>query len=334
MGGRFTVYLRAALFLLRHGREYDSVLDVTNGIPFFAPLWTRTPATLLVHHVHGHQWFTEFSRPLAAFGWLLERFIVPVVYRSAPVIAVSPTTRDALVKTGFRADRVEIVYNGVDQTKLLEVGRRKPAGESVTEPAEVPRIVYVGRIKRHKRLELLVRAFASLRAEFPNLRLDIGGDGDARPKIAELVRSLELGDSVVLHGFLDETAKVKLLADATVFATPSMQEGWGLSVIEANALGCPAVAYDVAGLRNAIVHGETGLLAADDAAFAAGIAVLLRDSSLRARLSAGASAWAREFDWDTCARSTLRILDSEFEAGPTFEFEQVGLPAPASLEAS
>ena len=82
------------------------------------------------------------------------------------------------------------------------------------------------------------------------------------------------------------------------------------------------------------ISADPGPLSSSHAAFTAGIAVLVRDSSLRARLSAGATDWARRFDWDTCARSTLRILDSEFGARPTFEFEPVGLPAPATLEAS
>lgn len=334
MGGRFTVYLRAALHLLRHGREYDAILDVTNGIPFFAPLFTRTPVALLVHHVTGPQWFSEFSRPMATIGSLLERYVVPLVYRSSPVIAVSPTTRDELVKTGFRTDRVEIVYNGVDLDALVG-GWDQPGQDTAVEDISPDgRIVYVGRIKRYKRLDLLIRAFATIRSEFPGLRLDIGGDGDARPSLAALVDSLDLGDAVVIHGYLDEAAKVRLLSRATVFATPSLQEGWGLSVIEANAVGCPAVAYDVPGLRNAIMHDETGLLAADDAGFSAAIADLIRQPALRARLSEGASAWARRFDWDTCAQSTLRILDSEFRSTSGPEVARSDLRAATPLEAA
>lgn len=62
MGGRFTLYLWAALFLLRHGWSFDYIVDVSNGIPFFSPLFTRTPSVLVIHHVHGQQWFSEFPR--------------------------------------------------------------------------------------------------------------------------------------------------------------------------------------------------------------------------------------------------------------------------------
>jgi len=297
-GGRFGVYLYAALFMLTHGRHFDRVLDVANGIPFFAPLFIGRPVVLLVHHVHGSQWFEEFPRPLAAFGWLVERRIVPLVYRMRPVITVSSTTRDALTTLGFAATQVRIVHNGV----------RHPARQNDTRPTADHRIAYVGRLKRYKRLDLLVRAVADLRRTFPDLRLDIAGDGDARPEIEALIDRLGLRDHITVHGFVDEAKKDSILRAATVFATPSMHEGWGVSVIEANTYGCPVVAYDVPGLRVAVRHGETGMLARDDAAFQAALAEILCNVTLRERLSRGARAWAALFNWDSCARATLSIL--------------------------
>ena len=300
MGGRFTIYPLVALHLLRHGREFDRILDVANGIPFFAPLFTRTPATLLVHHVHDRQWFAEFPYPFAALGWFLERRVVPLVYRGRPIIVVSPTTEDALVALGMPPERIRVIYNGV------ELPAEPPA-----EPRAHDRVVYVGRIKRYKRLDRLVQAVGTLRREFPNLHLDIAGDGDARPELEELIGDLGLGDAVTVHGFVDEATRVALLAGATVFATPSMHEGWGLSVIEANAYRCPAVAYNVPGLRVAIRDGETGLLAPSDAEFRDAIARLLRDPALRDRYAEAAKRWAAQFDWAAAAGDSLRVLAAD-----------------------
>ena len=300
MGGRFSVYLHVAWYLLRHGHRYDRVLDISNGIPFFAPLFTMTPATLLVHHVHDRQWFTELPRALAAVGWALERYLVPIVYRWRKTIAVSPTTRDALIATGFRPGSVEIVYNGV----TIPHG---PARSTRAQPGR-PIVAYVGRIKRYKRLDLLISAFAHLLAELPTARLEIAGDGDDRPAIEGLVQKLGLAGSVTIHGFVDEARKAELLAEASVFATPSSQEGWGLSVIEANVYGVPAVAFDVPGLRSAIVDGETGILAEDQAAFTTALSRILRDDSLRRRMSEAAVVWASRFDWDVAAHATLELL--------------------------
>lgn len=296
-GGRFTVYLFTALFVLLNFRRFDRVLDVANGIPFFAPLFGGKPVVLLVHHVHDRQWFAEFPKPLAMAGWFLERRVVPIVYRRRPVISVSPTTRDALVKTGIRRSQIHIVYNGVELPKEPEAAR---SGDHD--------IAYVGRVKKYKRLDRLVRAIPDLRKEFPEVRLDIAGSGDATPEIEALAEELGVRDHVAIHGFVNEDEKAGILQRATVFATPSMHEGWGLTVIEANSYGCPAVAYDVPGLKTAIRHGETGLLAEDDDGFRDALAFFLNDEAARERYSGNARRWAEGFSWDASARQTLGVL--------------------------
>ena len=299
-GGRFTVYLYAALFLLMNSWRFDRVLDVANGIPFFAPLFSRRPVVLLVHHVHDRQWFAEFPVPLATVGWFLERRVVPLLYRRRPVIAVSPTTRDALAETGVPVSHISVVYNGVEETQFSANGAHR-AGR---------RIAYVGRVKKYKRLDRLVRMMPALRDRFPDVHLDIAGSGDAEPLIRSLIDELGVHENVTVHGYVEERKKAELLDRAAVFATPSMHEGWGLSVIEANAHGCPAVAYDVPGLRVAIQHGKTGLLAADDDTFRAALCVFLGDAGARSRYSAAALDWAGRFTWESCAAQTLEVLQA------------------------
>jgi glycosyltransferase involved in cell wall biosynthesis len=234
-------------------------------------------------------------------GRFLELRVVPFLYRRRAVIAVSSTTRDALLRVGFRRDQVRIIHNGIERPRDLAAvdGGSSQAG---------PLIVYLGRLKRYKRLERLVAATAALLPAHPDLRLEIAGDGDARASIEEAVRAHGIEHAVTVHGFVDDADKARILASATVFATPSMHEGWGLSVIEANSYGAPAVAYDVPGLRVAIRHDETGLLAADTPAFVAALDRVLAQPRLRARLSAGALAWSRRFDWRSSADATLRVL--------------------------
>jgi glycosyltransferase involved in cell wall biosynthesis len=304
-GGRATVYLQTALFLLRRGRAYDCVLDVSNGVPFFSPLFTRVPVVLLVHHVHRGQWRAELPAPLAVLGRFLEERIVPALYGRRPVIAVSPTTRDALLELGFEPDRVTVVYNGVDV----------PSGAPEATAPRRPTVVYVGRLKRYKRIERLVVAFGQLRRRYPEARLEIAGEGDARGAIEATIDEHDLREHVTLHGRVDEAHKAELLRSATVFATPSMHEGWGVSVIEANSFGCPAVAYDVPGLSVAVRHGETGLLAQDDEQFRESIALLLEDGEMRARMSRAASAWAVGFSWSGSAERTLEVLRSAMTHG-------------------
>ncbi len=300
-----------ALYLLLHGGRFDRVLDVSNGIPFFAPLFCGNPVVLLVHHVHERQWFSEFPSALAAIGWFLESRGVPWLYRDRPVIAVSPTTRDALVSLGLPYSQIQVVYNGMESPGNLPNRER-----------DAHRVAYVGRIKRYKRLDQLVKTIDALRHEFPDVHLDIAGDGDARARLTATVERLHLSEHVTIHGYVDDATKAEILLSASVFATPSMHEGWGLSVIEANAYGCPAVAYRVPGLQVAILDGKTGLLADSDEAFTDAVGTLLRDEVLRQRMSETALQWAQRFDWEACARQTQEILSlGELEREPAAVLE-------------
>src|SRR6266545_138866 len=262
MGGRFSVYLFAALFVRWNCNQFDCILDVANGIPFFTPLFSRKPSVLLVHHVHGQQWFSEFPYLFATIGWFIERTVAPL--------------RDG------------------------------------------NRIAYVGRLKRYKRLDLLVQMVAALRPTFSDIHLDLAGDGDAKAEIEALIDRLGVRDCVTVHGFVDEQTKGNILRSAAVFATPSMHEGWGLSVIEANAYGCPAVAYNVPGLCVAICHNETGLLATDHDSFLNALTMILKDQRTRDRLSVGAQAWAARFSWELCASSTLEVLKKCHSLQPVY----------------
>jgi glycosyltransferase involved in cell wall biosynthesis len=302
IGNRLSVYLFALIYYLLHVRSFDYIVDISNGIPFFTPLISWTPGVLVVHHVHGLQWFREFPYLFAAIGWFLESRVVPFLYRNWPIIAVSSTTREDLIDLGFDSRNISIVYNGINC----------PAPASITGTQlnhdDKRRIVYLGRLKRYKRIDRLVRMMPELRARVSNIHLDIAGDGDARVEIEHLVHQLNLEDCVTIHGYVSEARKAEILSIASVFATPSMHEGWGLSVIEANAYGCPAVAYDVPGLRMSIRNGETGLLAVDDRSYLDALVRIITNSEFRNRLSEGARRWAAQFNWDVSAQQTLEVL--------------------------
>jgi glycosyltransferase involved in cell wall biosynthesis len=98
---------------------------------------------------------------------------------------------------------------------------------------------------------------------------------------------------------------------------PSSKEGWGLTVIEANALGTPNVASDAPGLRDSVRDGETGFLVPDGdvAAFAERIGALLGDDALARRMSAAALEWSRRFEWDRAADQMEAALTRALAGG-------------------
>jgi glycosyltransferase involved in cell wall biosynthesis len=276
---------------------YDVVIEDLNKVPVYTPIWTRTPVVLLVHHLFGRTAFEEASLPVAGVTWLLER-TVPRLYGRLPVQAVSASTAADLVGRGFDRRRITVIENGVD----LSYYAPEPAQPRFAEPTAL----YLGRLKKYKRVDLVVRAMARLRDSGVNARLVIAGQGDARAEIEALCDELQLRDRVELAGFVSETRKRELLRRAWVHVLASPNEGWGISNMEAAACGTATVASDSPGLRDSVRHGESGYLVphGDVQALAQRLGELLQDPALCERLGRSARRFAEGYSWERSAAET------------------------------
>ncbi|HEC82896.1 MAG TPA: glycosyltransferase family 1 protein, partial [Firmicutes bacterium] len=145
----------------------------------------------------------------------------------------------------------------------------------------------------------------------PRARMKIAGSGDYLPRLKKLASCLGIDDRIEFLGFVNDSAKVAMLREAHVVVNPSSKEGWGVTVIEANACGTPVIASDVPGLRDAVVDGKTGFLVpyGDVKAFAEKIVRVLEDDTLRQQLSEEAVRWARRFHWDTSAEAMMQTIE-------------------------
>jgi glycosyltransferase involved in cell wall biosynthesis len=257
-GGPFTFYFHAALMLLQRRRRLDIVVDPECGIPTFSPLFVRrdTAVVLVLHHVHQQQFRTYFPAPLAWLGRTLERVVMPRVYRRRVTVAVSGSTRQEMREQLGWSGPVDILANGA--TSAAE-----PHG--LTLGKDLDRMVVLGRLVPHKRVDVALHALHSLLPERPDLHLDVCGQGPDRPRLESLAARLGVDDRVTFHGYLSETAKEKLLRRASLHICASDVEGWGQAVIDAAGYGVPTVARDVPGLRDSVRHGSTGWLVPDAA---------------------------------------------------------------------
>jgi glycosyltransferase involved in cell wall biosynthesis len=224
-GGPLSVFLHA-LRLHATGRlgAHEVVVDVQNGLPFFARLWCRRPVVVLVHHAHREQWPMVFGRLVGGLGWFVESRVAPRVQRGLRYIAVSATTRRELIDQGVPAEAITVIHNGAD------VPERPAAAKSPT-----PIICVLGRLVPHKRVECALEAAARIRRRLPDLKLAIVGRGYWEAPLRATAERLGLGDTVEFLGFVDEATKQQLLARSWVLAMPSLKEGWGLAVVEAAA---------------------------------------------------------------------------------------------------
>lgn len=305
-GGRRTVYLWAAVLgLLGRLGPHGVVVEVHNGVPFLARLWSRRPVVVLVHHVHREQWPVVFGPRVARWGWWVESRLAPRVNRRCRYVAVSEVTREELVGLGVDRTRIDVVHNGTALPRAV-TGARSPT----------PRIVVLGRLVPHKRVELLLDAVAELRHEVPGLAVDVAGDGYWLPQVHEHVARLGLADIVTVHGFVDEQTKAELLHRAWLHAVPSLKEGWGLSVVEAGTYGTPSVAFRSAGgLAESVVDGVSGVLVDDLRSWYEELRALLVDPQRCAELGGSARRHAARFDWDASAAAFDAVLAEVQAAG-------------------
>jgi glycosyltransferase involved in cell wall biosynthesis len=298
-GGRFSVYPRAALELLRRRNDFDIVVDVQNGLPFWAPLFTNTAVLNLVHHVHREQWPEVFGPLRARLGWWLESRLSPRVYRRSRYIVVSHATKLELTELGVDRDRIDVVYSGRDPLVDLDPVAQSPA----------PSLVVLGRLVPHKRVELAITAVAALRDQHPGLMLSVVGHGYWLPQLEEYAASVGAKSNVRFLGFVDEDVKNRVLASSWLNLLPSVKEGWGLAIIEAAAHGVPSVAFrEASGTTESIIDGTTGLLVEDEADFVATIGELLTDHVRRQDMGAKAKTFSEQFTWRATTDEVERLL--------------------------
>jgi glycosyltransferase involved in cell wall biosynthesis len=248
----------------------------------------------VVHTFHGHVLRGYFGPAMTRAFNGIERSLA----RSTDaLIAVSPEVRDDLVALGIGpSERIKVIRLGLD----LDARTRAAPGAGAAErqalglPPDRFLVGWLGRMTEIKRVDVLLDAFARLRAGGTEADLVLVGDGPLRPVVEAQAASLGIADHTHVIGFREDVAPIYAALDA--IALTSANEGTPVAVIEALAAGVPAVSTDVGGVSDVVPQGEAGFLvpAGDAEAVADRLAQLAADPELRARFGAAGSAWVRE----------------------------------------
>lgn len=300
-GGKFTS-IRAAIAWYRRQPRFDLVIDQHHGIPWYAPWWCRTNCVAYIHEVLGPIWKSFYPWPISVFGrW--QESITHRFYAGQPFWTPSNSTRKDLERHGVR--QVTVLPNGCDTAPLPELP---------IKPLAAPlRLITVSRLAPNKRVDHVVRAVKLLTQRGVPTQLTIVGNGEVQDDLKQLVQDLKLGALVRFTGALGEVEKNAHLLQAHLLLHTSVREGWGLNVIEANALGTPAMVYPVAGLVDSTVHGETGVVVKTESpeALAAELQALVREPARYDSYRVKAWQRSKQFQWNVTAEQTCVWLEQQ-----------------------
>src|SRR6266487_559320 len=281
-------------YVRKFANETDILIDNADvAIPWLSPIFSKKPAITIVHQLVREVFYEELPRILATVGYFSE----PAIYRlysKSTIVAMSSSTAQGLRQLGMHADRIQIIGPGCPY----------PANERVPLSARSQYVIgCVSRLMRYKGVQFAIRAIGQIADECPDVRLEIAGSGPHEQELRKLVRDLRISPNVVFLGRVSEERKLKLFRESRAVILSSIREGYGLSVIEANSFGTPAVGWNVPGLRDCIIDNSTGLLASfpDISDLTRQIHNIMTDDSAWNDMSETSWKWANSHSWDRSA---------------------------------
>ncbi len=231
---------------------------------------TLRPSTnyLFFHQLAREIWFYQMPWFIGWIGYLAEAVYLRLLssgiklstlwtlmtFDSPQVITVSNSTKQDLMKYGFKKENINIISEGVHINPIEDLSKIKKY--------EKPTMLSLGAVRKMKRTIHQLKAFEIAKKEIPDLRLKISGlvNDKYGEKFLKLIEKSPYKKDIEFMGRVSDEKKEELMQKSHLITVTSLKEGWGLIVTEANSQGTPAVVYDVDGLRDAVRHNKTGLV--------------------------------------------------------------------------
>lgn len=305
-GGLFTVAIWGAVYyLLKFRGKFDVIVDIPKGVPFFTPLFVNKPIVCLIHQVHQEMFRAELKFPFKQISCFLEGTLMPLLYKKTQIVAVSESTKKAVIDLGLgKTSEIQIVVPGVDINPTKDAKTKQPS------------LIYLGRLRPYKSVDLLLKAAAGLIKKYPNLKVVIAGSGEDENRLKKISEKLHLNSHVQFAGKVTEQEKAKLFTQSWIAIQPSSVEGWGITNIEANLCGTPVVAANSDGLRDSVIDGKTGLLFKTGSAIELqrSIEELLENPQKLKSLSENSKEWGTNFSWKISAEKLMTVISGSINS--------------------
>lgn len=291
----------------RLGKRHD--IDVILWTNFFGEFSEKCRSIITIHDM-AHHYYPQFITP--GMERNLPIYLKDQAHRSDLILCVSENTKRDVVKLlDVPEEKVWVTYNGIGE-QFRPLNEQMAIGvlcERYKLPARF--ILFVGTREPRKNLPKLVEAYNILysRYRIQEYLVIAGGKGWKNESLYQTIEELKLENRVIFTGYVPDADLPGLYNAATVFAYPSLYEGFGIPVVEAMACGVPVVTSNVSSLPE--VAGDAALLVApeDPEQLASAIYRILEDRGLSNKLREIGIQRAKKFSWQACARKTLEAIE-------------------------
>ena len=286
-------------------------LNVFFSPAHYGPRFSRVPYVVTIHdlsYLHFPKLFNKDDL------YQLKNWSKYSIEKSAHIIAVSKSTKEDIVKNyNVKADKVTVIYEGYDKRRFKKQTKEKIEKIKTRYKIKGDYIIFVGTLQPRKNVEKLMEAFNILiqnqDPNVQNLSLVIAGKkGWLYDRIFKKANSLSIKNKIIFTDFVPDEDLPAIVSGAKVYVLPSLWEGFGIPVIEAQACGVPVVVSNGSSLPEIV--GESGILVDPNSPneVAAGIRKALEPENSQNLVKAGLENIKR-FSWENCAKETLQVLE-------------------------
>jgi glycosyltransferase involved in cell wall biosynthesis len=305
-GSHFTVHFNAFIYYARHLRNsVDIIIDCFHGIPYFSPFYfPKNKIIALINEPAKDVWYKNVAFPLSSIAYHLEPCFFRL-YTQIPFITSAKSIAVELKELGLKNKQISIIPHGVTIARVREESK-----------AKFPTIIYLSQLSPDKGIEDAIYAFSKVQNK--NATFWVVGKPISKSymqKIKRLAKKMNVQKRIQFLGFVSQKEKFKRLQRAWILIHPSIREGWGLNVIEANSCATPAIGYNVTGLRDSIINYRTGLLTKKNnpEALASALDYLLEHQKIREALGKNAKRYAAGFTWEEAGKKSWQLIDKVYE---------------------
>lgn len=299
----FTVF-RHYWFTNKRKIDFNIVIEQINNIPFLFALYGKKNTIIYINQLCRANWFYQLPKIIAWFGYFIFEPVYLWLLRNKKVITISQSTKNDLLKFGFKEKNINIIPVGIDIQPINNLNNLKKFKDFS--------LLSLGNIREMKRTFDQIKAFEMAKKTITNLKLYIVGSpgGGYTAKVFDLIHRSIYRRDIIYLGHISKNKKKKLMQKCHCLLVTSIKEGWGLVVTEAASQGTPSIVYNVDGLRDSVKNNETGLICKANSPenLAKNIVELYKNKPLYKKLQKNGLNWSRQLTYNNSAKTFLDII--------------------------